>query len=213
MKTLLLTTTLIVSVSTAAHAWDTTINNGGRGGTGYGGLGGAGGSSASQSISAAAASANAAAQSRSGSVSGIAIAPGAIGSGNTGGSVEVRGSPSFGLGGFGSGQCPGVGVGVGVTPSGGGLIQVGWESTNCRNYYIALAMIGEGKVAEGWELMGMITPEAAKVLAGHPDAPHPAAVHPVAYTPMRTFDCDKVRQDTGRGRMSDEDMAIYRSCH
>lgn len=61
----------------------------------------------------------------------------------------------------GAGQCTPVGIGpggFGQGGGGGGLLT--WESTNCRNYYIALALISTGRVEEGVHLLEQITPEA-----------------------------------------------------
>ena len=69
-----------------------------------------------------------------------------------------------------------------MTPNGGGLIQIGWESKNCRNYYIAVTLIQAGHVDQGMQLLSMITPEAAQVMnakapaqqVSAPTAPRPA---------------------------------------
>ena len=88
-----------------------------------------------------------------------------------------------------------------VSPSGGGAIGPAWESTNCRNYYIALALIAAGERNQGLRLLSMITPEAAKVLSpkentgvpSQPDAPS------VAQSPMPDW-CSRARPTTEASR-------------
>jgi hypothetical protein len=93
---------------------------------------------------------------------------GGRGGGNGGGIVAP---PSFALPSFDAGQCSTVGFGIAISPSGGGAFGPAWESTNCRNYYIALALIKLGRVDQGVQLLSMITPEAKRVLAAAPVQP------------------------------------------
>jgi hypothetical protein len=95
------------------------------------------------------------------------------GSGSTGGlgnngeggnNVTANAPPGFALPSFGGGQCATVGFGIAVSPSGGGAFGPAWESTNCRNYYIAVTLIQAGHVDQGMQLLAMITPEAATVI-------------------------------------------------
>lgn len=80
----------------------------------------------------------------------------------------VNAPPGFGLPAFGGGQCATVGFGIAASPSGGGAFGPAWESTNCRNYYIAVTLIQAGRVDQGMHLLAMITPEAAQVMASSP---------------------------------------------
>jgi hypothetical protein len=175
MRTLLLAGAAVLALTTSATAWATdpttgTINNGGVGGTG--GVGGAGGNGGNGGVGGAggnsAASANARSASRSTSSANAGVT---IGSGAGSGSVAVNASPGFALPSFGGGQCGIVGFGVAISPSGGGAFGPAWESTNCRNYYIALALLAAGRTNEGWALMAKITPEAAAVMASAPAQP------------------------------------------
>lgn len=201
-RTMLLTSALILSCG-SAFANDHIINGGRGGAGGAGGTGTGGTATLNANLSAGAAATSA-------SRSTLTVAPGAIGSGNSGGNANVNAAPSFGLPSYGGGsQCGTVGFGVAISPSGGGAFGPAWESTNCRNYNIALTMLNRGKEAEGWELMAMITPEAAKVLAGHPAPIQPAA----APTPVRTFDCNKVLHDTSGRAMSYDDLTTYHHCN
>lgn len=82
--------------------------------------------------------------------------------------TTLNAPPGFGLPAFGGGQCATVGFGIAASPSGGGAFGPAWESTNCRNYYIAVTLIQAGRVDQGMQLLAMITPEAAQVMASSP---------------------------------------------
>jgi hypothetical protein len=58
---------------------------------------------------------------------------------------------------------------VGSGGGGGGLIT--WESTNCRNFYIAVALMQMGRTEEATRLLASITDKAH-------DAIYPAATTP-----------------------------------
>lgn len=101
------------------------------------------------------------------------------GTGDSAGSgrgTTLSAPPGFGLPAFGGGQCATVGFGIAVSPSGGGAFGPAWESTNCRNYYIAVTLIQAGRVDQGMQLLSMITPEAKQVMAS---SPAPTATTPV----------------------------------
>lgn len=82
--------------------------------------------------------------------------------------------PSF----SGAGQCTPVGIGpTGGGPGGGGGGLVTWESTNCRNYWIAVTLIEAGKREEGLRLLASITDKAHDAI--YPEATNTSPVLPV----------------------------------
>ena len=131
--------------------------------------------------------------------SGVTLDPGAIGNG--GNNVNANSPPGFALPSFGGGQCGIVGFGLAISPSGGGAIGPAWESTNCRNYYIALALIATGERNQGLQLLSMITPEAAKVLSPQENTAVPSQPHapPVAQSPMPDW-CSRAHPTTEASR-------------
>ena len=133
------------------------ITRGGGGGHGNGASRGAGaGTPSAASQSPVAGQPTAAAQ-----ASATAVGPAVpLATGNT-----LNAPPGFGLPAFGGGQCATVGFGIAASPSGGGAFGPAWESTNCRNYYIAVTLIQAGHVDQGMRLLSMITPEAKQVMA------------------------------------------------
>jgi hypothetical protein len=88
------------------------------------------------------------------------------------------------------GQCGIVGFGAGGSGlGGGGGFGPSWESTNCRNYYIAKQLYAEGHTVAATILLSKITPEARDALAEEAQqkqqpvaAAAPAAVVPATKT-------------------------------
>ncbi len=184
---------------------NTTNNVGGAGGFGQGGAGGSGGTGgfgqggSATSISNAVANPRASSRANSTSNSSVTLDPGAIGSG--GNNVIANSPPGFALPSFGGGQCGIVGFGLAISPSGGGAIGPAWESTNCRNYYIALALIAMGERSQGLQLLSMITPEAAKVISPQENTAAPSQPHapPAAQNPMPDW-CSRAHPTTEASR-------------